>query len=237
MAKINYVIALWGAKSDADTNLKIQIDLLNKIDHNLAQVTLVSPPYEGSHLKFENLLTELEGTTLSNGAPIVLIRRDANKNMSYGSFSDAFGAYRQEFDYYIFMEDDYIPARPRFDQLLVDILKIKGCHYLCMLVSNTTFDSRGIPHAGVTVGICDAAAMETIWQKHGSLLSDDFPDWYWHNQMNFSYPYHYCGFKIADFSDAYAITMWYMNGLKELIPGPARLLVPIQMQNMVIYGD
>lgn len=239
MSRINYVIACWGGRGvggESAKYIQTHIDLLNKLENNIAQVTIVSPPYSDKPIQgFEKTLVRLDGTTLDNGAPIVVVYRAVNANMSYGSFSDAYGTYRQQFDYYIFMEDDYLPARPNFDSILVDILEEKQCHYLCMFVSPTTCRDTKIPHAGVTVGVCKSTAMEIIWQKYGSLLSDDFDDWHWYNQMNFSYPYHYCGLKIADCSDQYVVSLWYKTSVKELHPGNQHLLVPIQMQNVIVY--
>ncbi len=236
--RVNYVVACWGGRKEGPDYIHVHIDLLNQLEHNVAQVTFVSPPYPGkANRKFEKTLEELDGTTLNNGAPIVVLKRAGNNNISYGSWSDAYGAYHEKFDYYIFMEDDYIPARPNFDTILVDTLKEKQCHYLCIFVSPSRCRNDNIPHAGVTVGVCESAAMEVIWRKYGSLLSEDFKDWHWWNQMNFSYPYHYCGFKIDDCSDEYVVSLWYRNNVKELHPGSKHLLVPIQMQNMVVFDD
>ncbi len=240
MTKINYVVAVWGGRLEAPANIQLHLDLINKLENNIDQVTLVSPPYPGQqNIGFEKTLKRLDGITLDGGAKVVVLKRTTNDHMSYGSWSDAYGAYRQEFDYYIFMEDDYIPARPNFDTILVDILEAKQCHYLCMLVSSSQCTSvitkKSFPHAGVTVGICKSTAMEVIWERFGSLLSNDFEDWYWHNQMNFSYPYTYCGFSIADFADQYAVPFWHKNSLMHFVQGDKYLLVPKEHQVAVRF--
>jgi len=240
--RINYVVACWGKRGqEGPEYIKTHINLLNKLENHIAQVTLVSPPYIDGlslHKKFETLLSELDGTTLENGTPIVVLGRASNDNISYGSFSDAYGLYRQQFDYYIWMEDDYIPARPNFDTILVDILEEKQCHYLCMLVS-TSCCKDNIPHAGVTVGISKSSALEIIWEKYGSLLSTDFEDKHWLNQMNFSYPYHYCDLKIDDCSDTYAVPFWNgpKNELLHFVQRDHYLLVPHQHFAAVKYDD
>lgn len=236
--RVNYIVACWGGRPEAITYIRSHIELLNKLENEVAQVTLVSPLYRDilpANTTFEKALDELDGTKLDNGAPIVVLRRDNNRNMSYGSFSAAYGEYHQKFDYYIFMEDDYIPARPNFDTILVDLLKQKQCHYLCALVSGTTCGSEGIIHAGVTVGICESAAMEKIWQKYGSLLSDDFRDWHWFNQMNFSYPYHRCGFKIDHFAHTYGVPFWcaHKKSIIHMVPGAELLLIPHQHKEAI----
>jgi len=238
--RVNYVVACWGGRTQAIEYIETQIELLNKLENNVAQVTLVSPPYEHkfpANTRFEKALKDLDGTKLDNGAPIVVLRRTTNDNISYGSWSDAYGKYHQKFDYYIFMEDDYIPACPKFDDILVELIKEKECHYLCALISGTTCGKAGIMHAGVTVGICESAAMEKIWQKYGSLLSDDFADRHWWNQMNFSYPYHYCGLKIDHFAHKYGVPFWYgaRSQLMHLIQGDQLLLMPIQHKAAVKY--
>lgn len=240
MTKINYVVALWGGRPQCEVNIRLHIDLLNSLKNNVSQVTLVSPAYsDRPSPAFEKTLKELDGTTLANGANVVVLRRNHNANISYGSWSDAYGEYRDQFDYYIFLEDDYIPARPFFDTILVSMLEAKQCHYLCMLVSETQCTSiiTGVklPHAGVTVGICKSTAMEVIWEKYGSLLSNDFEDWYWHNQMNFSYPYGHCGFKIDDFSDQYAVPFWHHKKLLHFVTGDQYLIVPQESKEVIIY--
>jgi len=239
MTKINYVVALWGARIEAVAHLQLHLDLISRLENKIDQVTLVSPAYGGPNVAFEKALERAHHTKLDNGAEVVVLRRDNNKNMSYGSWSDAYGAYRDKFDYYIWMEDDYIPARPNFDTILVDILEEKQCHYLCMLVSSSqclsVVSGNSFMHAGVTVGISKSTAMEVIWGKYGSLLCNDFDDWHWYNQMNFSFPYTYCDFKIDDFADRYAVPFWHRNNLMHLVEGDQYLLMPQEHKSVVIY--
>lgn len=204
---------------------------LNKYKHNLGQVTFIHPDWHNGYPEYEELLQELDGSTLDNGTPIV-VRRRPNVDISYGGFSDVYGDYRTKFDYYLFMEDDYLPCLDNFDSILVDILKEKQCHYLCTLVSNTTWENNGIPHAGMTAGICASAALEVIWQKYESLLLPDrvAQNFHWNGQLLLSYPFHYCGLKIDDFSDRYSAPFWYSqaNRIEMMADTGEFILVPIQ---------
>ena len=60
-----------------------------------------------------------------------LHRLPNNSLGSYGMYLQAFAATREQHDYYIFAEDDYVPARPHFDALLVRLYESvfrKGRH-------------------------------------------------------------------------------------------------------------
>ena len=48
-----------------------------------------------------------------------LVRMPNNTLGSYGMYLTAYAMWRDQFEYYIFAEDDYVPVRPRFDEELV----------------------------------------------------------------------------------------------------------------------
>jgi hypothetical protein len=244
MDKVNYVVACWGesrisehstttiSRAECLGYLKAQMAILNQLKHSLAQVTIIHPHWPHAPVKqYDQFLQELDGGTLADGTPIVVLRRP-NTDMSYGSWSHAYGMYRQQFDYYIFIEDDYIPSLDNFDFILVDLLEQKQCGYLCTLISNTTWHNNGIAHAGITNGICKTTALEVIWNKYGSLLhnQDEQCGHYWGGQLQFSYPYHYCGLKIDDVSDTYSTPFWYAQDRKILmfVNRDRNIIVPIQ---------
>ena len=51
--------------------------------------------------------------------PATLVRMPNNTLGSYGMYLAAYAMRRDQFEYYIFAEDDYVPVRPRFDEELV----------------------------------------------------------------------------------------------------------------------
>lgn len=53
--------------------------------------------------------------------PATLIRVPNNTLGSYGMFLSAYAMRRDQFAYYIFSEDDYLPVRPYFDRTLVEL--------------------------------------------------------------------------------------------------------------------
>lgn len=235
--KINYVIAGWsGARAcGQDPNLGKRyivrhIEQLNRLKHNLAQVTICNPhnPHNEQYDKYVNALKELE---LENkGCKIEILDRP-NSMVAYGSWSDAYAKYRQEFDYYILMEDDYLPVKDNFDTILVDLLNEKKAGYLGAFLSTTSCVPDGRKHMGITNGIASKEALEAVFLKFGCLMAQYVEPNYWLNQVNFSLAFMDAGYTIADWSDKFRVPFWYAQGsnMMEFAPNaPDEIIIPME---------
>lgn len=91
------------------------------------------------------------------GKEVRVLRRN-NVGMSYGAWDHAYQTYKNEFDNYFFIEDDYIPTLDHFDNIFLKKMR-NNTGYVCSLymrahsaisnglVSTQTLKSiRGIPH-------------------------------------------------------------------------------------------
>lgn len=133
LPRVNLVVACWGgprrtpdAQYEADRAyyLKQQMDSLSRFKHSLSQITFVSTGGDT-----DNYYRYLERVV---GKDFEVIQRP-NYGMSYGSFDAAWQADRS-FDYYIFLEDDFVFVRDNFDTEMVKYFQaLPDCGYLCQL--------------------------------------------------------------------------------------------------------
>lgn len=254
MKKVNYLLAAWSGPRDAwsppEGYLKKHIEYLNEFKHNLAQVTIAHPlnPQElPEYTEYINSLTHLEC-----GTPIVVLEQP-NIGRSYGHYSRSYEKFRKEFDYYIFMEDDYLPYRHHFDKILVDLYEEErknNCGFLCgCYTDGYSYGFHGFiaPHAAISNGISSSDVLETIFRKRGMLPHDTMRN-YWEGQVIFSQAFEEAGYTIKDYLKYYRCLYNYhdSNRLKMFTFNGRRtedLIVPIQYteqddwEYLVAYHD
>lgn len=135
--RVNYVIATWGGPRRAGSaygNYTYKhLKLLESIDQNLDQITVVWPQNDQELYSYRKYMQSIDGTTI-NGTPVKVIKTP-NRFQSYGQYISAFNKFGHEFDYFIFTEDDYVPVMNEFDDLMIDhfekAFEEKRCGYLC----------------------------------------------------------------------------------------------------------
>jgi hypothetical protein len=155
-------------KHDRLLYLKFQIESLIKYDHNLSKI-IFNFNFRKEDIKYLNDIIKLTPKEIK-GTPVELFFRE-NKGMSYGAWSDTFIRYQNEFDYYIFNEDDYFINDHNFDKYLVDTFEqYSNCGYLCAVV----YEGGGKypKHAANCFGISSYKALNKVYQKYGRLLGE-----------------------------------------------------------------
>jgi hypothetical protein len=166
--RVNYVVATWSGPRrynppTATFYLEHQLRHLAETPHDLTQVTLVVPDNIEEPEEFTRWLEKCPRRLAS--ARLEILRRP-NQGMSYGSFSHAFSVYRQTFDYYVFVEDDYVFEQPYSDRLLREMFEQDPqCGYLAGVVLGEG-DRR---HGAVSIGITSCQVLEAIWRQHGEI--------------------------------------------------------------------
>ncbi len=169
--KTNYVLCCWsGARRivdprvDADPPfyLRKHIAALEDYKHSLTQITVVLPYNPNEPPAYREYLDQLPETI--QGAKVVIFER-LNVGLSYGSFSDCYAAYRTEFDYYFFMEDDYIFTQNHFDEINLQVMiENPQCGYLCGMAWVGYCTLGILPyHAGIANGLLRAEALEKVF--------------------------------------------------------------------------
>lgn len=135
--RVNYVIATWGGPrrlGGAYGNYTYKhLKFLEKIKHNLDQITVVWPDNQQELYSYRKYMESIDGTEI-NGTPVKVLKTK-NRFQSYGQYISAFKKFGNDFDYFIFTEDDYVAVANDFDKDLIDSFeknhKEKRCGYLC----------------------------------------------------------------------------------------------------------
>lgn len=175
-ASINYVVAAYfGSKrlhagaayaEDGSVFLRHHIESLERLPHELAQVTVVISDDDASE----------DISLLDVGAKVAAIRRQLpervgdtkveviwrqNRGFSYGAYAAVFAHYGQAFSHYILTEDDYLFTQPNFDRILLERCTGK-IGMLCGAKAGLSVDTA--PHAAVAVALCSSEALAAAAQ-------------------------------------------------------------------------
>lgn len=192
--RINYIIATWNGKriscdeqSYYENVLNEHLKVLENVKHSLTQITIMRP--------YSDIKNEYYNVNLNS---ITKIIECENNLLSYGQWIIAMDQYVDEFDYFILVEDDYVPGCDNFDLKLIDMYEEDT--YLC---SKT--DTRGYPfHCSISNGIISSSTIKKLFEKI------KFIDWYNNYsvkevQVSFSRYFHDNGITLKDYSSRYAV--------------------------------
>lgn len=174
--KTNYVIGCWsGPRQEYPSGaifIRTHLEQLQRVKHQLDLVTIGYPRCEQENPEYTDYMMELEHKgCLEDGTPVDVLRTD-NVGLSYGQWYKAYEKYTEQFDYYILIEDDYLPVIDHFDSELIEMQRKLSSGYLCGLI----FDQSGRygayynKHAAMSNGIITSDCFKAIYEKHGSLL-------------------------------------------------------------------
>ena len=203
--RINYVIGTWSGKrinaysglEYYGTVLKNHIQKLGLIKNSLNQITIMKPfnPVKNTYYEIE----------LNDKIKVIDC---PNEYQSYGQWLKAVELFVDDFDYFIFIEDDYVPATDDFDLKLIEMYE-EGT-YLCSMAE----PYAGFPHhAAISNGIISKKTIENL------IHSVDFKKWFTENhqyntnivsgginyQIVFSYYLINNGISIVDYRKKYAV--------------------------------
>jgi hypothetical protein len=205
---VNLVIACWGGArrlpdpfydEHRECFIQSQIKYLAKVEHNLSQITFIdNASNDYNTVEYQ---IALENMPDKIGRTPVKFHQRSNHGFSYGAFDFAVKRYWDEFDYYIFLEDDQIIIEDNFDKFLIEEFeRHPQCSYLCALYE------RG--HAALSFGITSINILKKVINKHGQLPNyrdyNNYPaaD---RSQIIFSCGFEFGRYKLCDFSRKYKI--------------------------------
>lgn len=257
--KINYVIATWDGKNwcgteshmstrfildqigkpKADEVLALHLDYLSKLKHSLAQITIMKPT-EHNEPKYDNYYKNAEQVLkeVKFSCPVVTIESDHYKEYSYGQWLHAYELFRDQFDYYIFVEDDTVAAIPYFDTLLTTLFQHRipnHLGYLCtksLLLNDDYYkqwDSKllTINHMSISTGITNSKTLSLVFQTYGDVYDrlqhqlngyvgiTNHPFKHGHLvQMNFSLLFTHNNLcEIRDYSNMFSCPFWMRDSI------------------------
>ena len=134
--------------------LKTQIFHLSHYKHNLKEIFLVFN-LDKEHECFIPEINDLIPNRIQNTKVTTILRK--NIGMSYGAWDEVFQNYKNDFDYYIFNEDDYNFVQDNWDQYLVNKFNFYGdCGYVCPMVKepmpHSNYKKNTIHSTGISSG-------------------------------------------------------------------------------------
>ena len=143
--KINLIIATYAGKyykfdsvnkdvnKDKEKYLKYNLLLINANMNNLDQITIMRPKVNKEHFEIPNYYN-FDDLNIDNIRHKIKIYDCENIGISYGQFFTAIFK-DLDFDYHIFIEDDYFPYIDYFDENLIILLdSFKDETFLCSFI-------------------------------------------------------------------------------------------------------
>lgn len=132
--KTNLVISTYGAKYsivNKKNYLQYNLSLLNKINTNITQITIMKPKINKNHETYHDYYN-FDNINISNIKDKIKIIECENIGISYGQFLTAIQN-NLDFDYHFFIEDDYIVFTDYFEESMINELnKLDTDSYLCL---------------------------------------------------------------------------------------------------------
>lgn len=126
-----------GQEKHYDDYFRVQRETLAKVKHNLDRIVFVIA--EDGREDIE--IIEDRGIT---------IVKKPNRFFSFGSWGAVYNIFKDQYEYYIFSEDDYVFTLDNFDTLMKQ--KYIG-GYLCVWKGNPSYDQWGFGEAIATIGM------------------------------------------------------------------------------------
>lgn len=212
--KVNYFIGTWsGLRNNAEFDdgvLKRHLNKLDQLKHSLAQIS-IGHPYNPDERK--TYTDWIMGLTQTAGGIPIKVHSVPNIGRSYGQWSRMFDIYRNQFTHYIFIEDDYVPVKDNFDQILVEMFEEHSaknhCGFLCGLILDDTGRYGTIispRHAAIANGISSNAVLNQVRNTHGCLPHDK--KGYDIGQILFSEGFVQSGFTLQEYVDHFRCLYW-----------------------------
>ena len=224
--KTNYVIATYNDAtkrrhthpSPADV-LKTHLTNLQTSMSSITQVTIMaakSPNYYDNYYDIKSVADKFS-------IPVNILRCE-NYGYSMGQWLKAYEKYKNDFDHYIFIEDDYCPGMPNFDKIILNMYLEKfpqQIGILCSLVegSKDFREKGGYPIHFEGVVCVSARTLHKLYAFHSispqelldKIDSDVCPGFYWERQrgmyiggyyqLTFSYLFTMAGIEHEDYLD------------------------------------
>lgn len=235
MASSNYVLCCWSGPrrgidprrdKDPAIYLRSNIASLRRLAHDLSQITVVIPENPSEPKAFASYVEQIPAHI---GSTKVVVVRRPNVGMSYGSFSDVYGMYRTTFDYYFFVEDDYVFAVDHFDRLHIEELeKYPKCGYVCGVAMEAGFPL----HAAMSVGCFRTKALERVYLMNGCVPhspTSEYRDNEARGQIGQSQALVRTGYTLRDWSGKYRVYFREAVGTNRLFHGECKetILEPV----------
>ena len=139
--KINLIISTYSgiySIENKENFLKKNLLIINNLKTNIDQITIMKPKVEPHHIEIKDYYN-FEEININNIKDKIVIYECENIGISYGQFFTAIFK-DLSFDYYIFIEDDYVPFINYFENDFInEYLKYEDDSLLCSFIYRNKF--------------------------------------------------------------------------------------------------
>lgn len=161
-----------------------------------------------------DFLSHCDNTPAANGT-FRVVRRESNVGRAYGAYSDIFAQYREDYDYFIFAEDDIFFTEPNYAAAMVeDFESSPGVGYVAAIGLGLVDD---LLHVHSAAGISSSKVLGDVYDKLGQLPHGDGVDRTsaCDYEVMFTNEIHKLGYRLTQASKChYSFAYDYMRGIE-----------------------
>lgn len=240
--KINYIIATYSGiynRRYSNQNLNINkkkiylhthLEILNFLSNKITQISIMKPKVNSEHIEIKDYYN-FDNLIIDNIKDKIKIIDCENLGASYHQLLLNLYVNKDNFDYHIFTEDDYIPAQNYFDGILINMSNnttnsISEYNYLCAgkinptnYIHSRTLYKLDFEIADFSLGIFNKKTVQFIFQKINYSNIRNYFLKYAKSELHtfqivFSKILFDCDIKIYDWCDIY-LSLFYENKINE----------------------
>lgn len=199
------------SEEDIINLLKFHLDYEEKIGAGLNQDILIVSSNSMEFKEGEKFLRSLENREINGGKIFIMLRE--NIGYSFGAFNAGFQKFKNDYDFFIFQEDDLVTHIPNYLKLAIDIWNKKdNCGFVPFIASTKVAKSHrkalNIPkneivscHGGH--GMSSAKVLKNVTKEFGSLAynsneSQEYIDHLREGEIMFTYSIKLLGYEFGD---------------------------------------
>ena len=192
--------------------LKKQIETLHQYKHSLNKIIFNFNMRERD-FKYVSDIFKITPKYIQ-GTEVEINFRE-NIGGSYGAWNDLFETYKNNYDYYIFNEDDYFFIQDHWDNYLINKHNTLGdCGYLCMVAREPNYTNGYRKFLGMSVGIASSDNLMKIYNTKKSICNNNAIEYLQMEdiQKTFAMSFLEIGLNIYDIRDEYRLAFgWTEN--------------------------
>jgi RimJ/RimL family protein N-acetyltransferase len=186
--------------------LKTQIQTLTDYYQNIDKI-IFNFNVEKEHYGYLNDALKIIPKQIQNSNVEVNVRE--NKGLSYGTFSEIAYKEKDNYEYFIFNEDDYFLVQNNWDQYMIRKFNTyPDTGYFCAFKREKDTWNGNRSYAGHCFGITSAEALNLVYEKYGQLPFNSETNNYKAQeeaQIMFSYSFEDVGLKLYDIREEYRL--------------------------------
>lgn len=185
--------------------LKEQIESLEEVNHHLSKVVFIFNLEPGHEDILEGYKDKIPKKIQSADVEIVLRE---NKGFSYAACTEYITQNIDEYDYFLFTEDDCLFVAEEFDKNLIELFnKYDNCGFLGAIVRDPAPWNNFKKHAGHGTGMMSRDSIKRVWDKFIKLSKSNITDYKTGEamQITFSHCFVEEGMEIYDVRSKYRV--------------------------------